>query len=126
MVPIFIAVTSMFAQADAERNIPSNCTCDGSRKADVLFQGIPFDAQLILSDDGRSAEPRQATLFHVAKKLKGDAPADAKVWHVTDPDKCGVKFVYGRRYEVRARTIDGALETDSCLMPEAAVKKRSF
>jgi hypothetical protein len=56
--------------------------------------------------------------------LKGDLPADVEIWHVTYAEKCGVRFVYGRRYTVRARTVKAALETNSCLVKDAAAEKQ--
>ena len=96
------------------------CSCVKKEEGErVEFTGVASDAQLVLGADGRSAEARQATIFRV---LKGaDDSETAKVWHVTDPAKCGVKFDYGKRYDVVAlKKADGALETSYCVMPRAA------
>lgn len=98
------------------------CSCAGVDKAPLVsFTGIASDAQMTLGPDGRSALPRQATIFDVVKGKSADVPNPAKVFHVTDPAKCGVKFDYGKRYVVTAvKTENGELETSYCLMPKPA------
>lgn len=98
------------------------CSCAGvdTSKA-VSFVGIASDAQMTLGADGRSAEARQATIFRVMKGKSADVPDPAKVWHVTNPAKCGVKFDYGKRYAVTAvKNENGELETSYCVMPKTA------
>lgn len=99
------------------------CVCTPARaQADILFRGVVVDAELRASGDGRSVQPRQATIFRVEKTLKGEAATPMKVWHLTDARKCGVTFSYGGSYLVRARLKNGAAETDLCLMPELKAK----
>ena len=75
---------------------------------------------MTLGDDGRSAKARQATIFRVLKGAGESVPDPAKVWHVTNPAKCGVTFDYGKRYDVTAvRKSSGELETNYCVMPRA-------
>lgn len=95
------------------------CSCANAEKgATVAFTGIASDAQVILGEDGRSAEARQATIFRVLRGKSADVPDLAKVWHVTNPAKCGVKFDYGKRYDVVAlKKANGELETSYCVMP---------
>ena len=98
------------------------CSCaDVDKTKLVSFTGIASDAQMTLGADGRSAEARQATIFRVLKGESADVPDPAKVWHVTDPAKCGVKFDYGKRYIVTAvKKENGDLETSYCVMPKPA------
>lgn len=97
------------------------CSCAGVDKSQLIsFTGIASDAQMTLKADGRSAEPRQATIFRVLNGANADLPDPAKVWHVTDPAKCGVRFDYGKRYDIVAqRKENGDLETSYCVMPKA-------
>lgn len=101
------------------------CACSqADERPRVAFTGYATDAELTLGEDGRSAEERQATIFRVTKGRSADVPELAKVWHVTDPAKCGVKFDYGKRYDVAAvKREDGALETDWCKMGRPAAAK---
>lgn len=98
------------------------CSCANVDKSDLVsFTGIASDAQMILGPDGRSAEARQATIFRVLKGKSADVSDPAKVWHVTDPAKCGVSFDYGKRYTVTAvKKENGELETSYCVMPRRA------
>lgn len=98
------------------------CSCANADKSSLVkFTGIASDAQMLLGADGRSAEARQATIFRVLKGAGGDVPNPAKVWHVTDPAKCGVSFDYGKRYDVvAAKKANGELETSYCVMPKPA------
>ncbi len=98
------------------------CSCAGVDKSTVVsFTGIVSDAQMTLGPDGRTADARQATVFRVVKGKGADVPDPAKVWHVTDPAKCGVKFDYGKRYAVTAlKKENGDLETSYCVMPKPA------
>lgn len=92
------------------------CVCpDVSALEKVEFSGFASDAEVILGDDGRSAKPRQATIFRVDKGPK-DFPSPAKVWHLTKPEKCGVSFSYGRRYDIVAVKKGDEIETNWCLM----------
>ncbi len=75
---------------------------------------------MTLGPDGRTPEARQATIFRVMKGKSADVPDPAKVWHVTNPAKCGVKFDYGKRYTVVAvKKQNGDLETSHCVMPKS-------
>lgn len=96
------------------------CSCANADKSNIVsFTGYAADAEVILGEDGRSAESRQATIFRVTKGRSADVPELAKVWHVTNPAKCGVKFDYGKRYEIIAsKKENGELETSYCLMPK--------
>lgn len=98
------------------------CSCANADKSNLVsFTGIASDAQLTLGPDGRSADARQATIFRVVKGKSADVKDPAKVWHVTDPAKCGVKFDYGKRYMVTVvKKENGELETSYCVMPKPA------
>lgn len=98
------------------------CSCANADRSNLVsFTGIASDAQMILGADGRSAEERQATIFKVVKGKGADVSDPAKVWHVTNPAKCGVRFDYGKRYTViAAKKENGELETSYCLMPKKA------
>jgi hypothetical protein len=100
----------------------ARCTCPAIDKDNLVsFTGIASDAQMTLGDDGRSAEARQATIFRVQKGMGADVPELVKVWHVTNPAKCGVKFDYGKRYTIVAeKNSNGELETSYCVMPKPA------
>ena len=82
----------------------------------VRFQGFASDAEMTLGEDGKTANARQATIFRVLKGAGADVPPLARVYHVTDPAKCGISFDYGKRYDVAAVKKDGVLETDWCRM----------
>lgn len=93
------------------------CSCKAVDESSIVrFTGTASDAEMTLGPDGLSANARQATIFRVLKGESADAPNPAKVFHVTDPAKCGVSFDYGKRYDVIAVKKDGALETNWCLM----------
>ena len=96
------------------------CSCANADKSNLVsFTGYAADAEITLGEDGHSAEARQATIFRVAKGKSVDVPELAKVWHVTNPAKCGVRFDYGKRYEIVAsKKENGELETSYCLMPK--------
>lgn len=100
----------------------ARCTCPAIDKETLVsFTGIASDAQMTVGEDGRSAEARQATIFRVLKGKSADVPELAKVWHVTNPAKCGVKFDYGKRYTIIAKkNSNGELETSYCVMPKPA------
>ncbi len=92
------------------------CACpDVSGAEQVTFTGYASDAELTLGEDGRSALPRQATIFRILKGPK-DLASPVKIWHVTKPEKCGLSFDYGKRYTVVAVKRDDELETNWCLM----------
>jgi len=97
------------------------CSCANKTEGErVTFIGVVTDAELTLGADRRSAQPRQATIFRVLKGAGEKVSDPAKVWHVTDPSKCGVTFDYGKRYEVVAiENEKGDLETSYCVMPGA-------
>ncbi len=93
------------------------CSCKPvDEKSTVRFTGYASDAEITLSDDPQKANPRQATIFRVSKGLSADVADMTKVWHVTDPAKCGIRFDYGKRYDIIAVKKSGALETDWCVM----------
>jgi hypothetical protein len=92
------------------------CVCpDVAGAENVEFSGYASDAVMILGEDGRSAQPRQATVFRVDKGPK-DLVSPVRVWHLTKPEKCGVSFAYGRRYDIVAVKKGDELETNWCLM----------
>ena len=101
------------------------CSCAGAAEREtVTFTGYATDAEVTLAEDGRSAEARQATIFRVTKGGSDDIPERARVFHMTNPAKCGVKFDYGKRYDVTAiRRDDGALETNWCEMGKTTAAK---
>lgn len=112
-----LVAAAAFALSDADGTFL--CVCRKDLPApDIVFRGVVIDAELRASIDGRSVQPRQATIFNVEKTIKGAAATPMKVWHVTDQKKCGVRFNYGEAYTVKARLKNGAAETDLCLMPE--------
>lgn len=127
---IIEAIAAFFAQSSQAGDIrPSRridpyalCSCANVDKSNLVsFIGIASDAEMTLGADGRSAEARQATIFRVLKGEGAGVPDPARVWHVTDPAKCGVKFDYGKRYRVTAvRKENGDLETSYCVMPKPA------
>jgi hypothetical protein len=96
------------------------CSCANADRSNlVAFTGVANDAQMTLGPDGRTAIARQATIFRVLKGKSENVPDPAKVFHVTDPAKCGVKFDYGKRYDVVAvKKPNGELETSYCVMPK--------
>jgi hypothetical protein len=95
----------------------ARCVCQAADPANVVrFTGYASDAEMTLSDDPEKTNARQATIFRVAKGRSDDVAEMTKIYHVTNPAKCGVSFDYGKRYDVVAVKKDGALETDWCLM----------
>lgn len=125
MIEIFLA---FLGQSSAGEFRPTTidpyalCSCASADKSNLVsFTAIASDAEVALAEDGRSAKPRQATIFKVVKGAGDDVPERAKVFHLTDPAKCGVRFDYGKRYEiVAAKKENGELETSYCLMPKPA------
>jgi hypothetical protein len=137
---VFAAATP--ADPPAMKAPPSLCVCRSKNEVAATFEGVAVDAEMILAANGKDVAPRQATIFRVMKIVyaspestvkerkaelfpttrspTGELLRSAKVWHVVDPDSCGVRFAYGRRYTVKARLVGGAFETDSCLSPAAA------
>jgi hypothetical protein len=118
----FLAVLMLQGAADADAPAPRRfdpyllCVCRDEAEAEtVSFTGYATDAQMVLGEDGRSALPRQATIFRIEQGPK-DLNSPVKIWHVTKPEKCGVTFAYGRRYDVVAVKKDDELETNWCLM----------
>ncbi|HNR75608.1 MAG TPA: hypothetical protein PKM48_00635 [Parvularculaceae bacterium] len=101
------------------------CSCANKPEGEeVAFTGVVTDAEMTLGADGRSAKERQATVFRILKGSSEKVPDPAKVWHVTNPSKCGVTFDYGKRYDVVAvRKENGELETSYCVMPDGKNKK---
>lgn len=118
----FIAALLLQAGAEADAPAPRRfdpyllCTCpDVSGAEQVTFTGYASDAELTLGDDGRSALPRQATIFRVLKGPK-DLKTPVKIYHLTKPEKCGLSFDYGKRYDIVAVKKGDDLETNWCLM----------
>jgi hypothetical protein len=118
----FLAAVMMQGAAEADTPAPRRfdpyllCVCrDESGEEQVRFTGYATDAQMILGEDGRSALPRQATIFRIEKGPK-DLASPVKVWHVTQPEKCGVTFAYGKRYDIVAVKKSGEIETNWCLL----------
>lgn len=94
------------------------CGCSAEKLTwDGEFSGIVTDAELRLAPDGRSPLPRQATIFNVLRSDLAAIGDTVKVWHVTDPQSCGVTFSYGRRARVRVRAVEDGWETDWCIDP---------
>lgn len=117
-----LAAVLMQGAAEADAPAPRRfdpyllCVCqDQSAESQVTFSGYAVDAQLILAEDGRSALPRQATIFRIEKGPK-DLASPVKVWHFTKPEKCGLSFAYGRRYDIVAVKKGEEIETNWCLM----------
>ena len=94
---------------------PPKCICGTTPKDVIVFKGIVEDAQVFLNADGTDVLRRQATIFRVTDPGKDKVPSPAKVWHVTNPDDCGLTFNYAKEYTVVARRVNGELETNSCL-----------
>lgn len=92
------------------------CVCpEIDRTKIVRFSGYVTDAQLTLGPDGKSVLDRQATIFESVKSAS-DIGDRVKLWHNIKPEKCGLSFDYGKRYEIVAIRIDDKVETDACLM----------
>lgn len=92
------------------------CVCPDVAGAETVeFSGFASDAEMILGEDKRSTLPRQATIFRVDKGPK-DLKSPVKVWHMTKPEKCGLSFAYGRRYDIVAVKKGDEIETNWCLM----------
>jgi hypothetical protein len=108
-----------FAQPEM-KTPPSKCRCaaPAAGEEDVVFKGLVVDAEMTVDASGVAVEPRQATIFRLIRAVKGEVSGPVKVWHVTNPDKCGVTFDYGKEYTVIARKKNNALETDFCLMKD--------
>ncbi|MBI1365825.1 MAG: hypothetical protein GC153_07675 [Alphaproteobacteria bacterium] len=111
------AATLAAAQAPARDYSapPPKCICGTTPKDVVVFKGVVEDAELRLNAAGTNVQPRQATIFRVTDPGTAHVTGRAKVWHVTDPDDCGVTFNYAKEYTVTARRVKGELETNRCL-----------
>jgi hypothetical protein len=92
------------------------CVCKRPEGDPIRFVGVASDAQLTLGADGLSTEDRQATIFTVVRVKSGDVKSPAKVYHSTNPAKCGISFNYGKRYEIVGVLKNGLIETDWCQM----------
>jgi hypothetical protein len=93
------------------------CSCNVVDEALLVrFTGYASEAELTLSEDPLRTNDRQATIFRVVRGMSDDVAAKTKVYHRTNPAKCGVSFDYGKRYDVAAVKKDGVLETDWCVM----------
>ncbi len=99
----------------------SKCACKEEDVASLIIEGLVIDAELTLAPDRRSTNDRRATIFNVIVNNEADIKGRTKVWHVSNPDQCGVSFDYGKKYKIALRkTEEGQLETDACLMKELA------
>lgn len=119
LVSMLVLLQSGVADAPQFRPTPRENICDCSRTApppDIIFSGVAIDAELRANASGRGAEPRQATIFRVINTMEGSVENPAKVWHITDTVRCGLRFDYGRVYLVLARKAESGIETDACLM----------
>lgn len=98
--------------------IRAKCTCAASKKDDfLLLQGLVVDAELTVSESGRSANDRQATVFDVSGENEKGVSGRTRVHHSANTDKCGVVFDYGKKYTIAVREdVEGEFETDACLM----------
>lgn len=96
----------------------AQCACGDDAPTDyITLRGLVVDAEVTLAPSGRAVNDRQATIFDIVEASGGDAAGRTRVWHLTDPDRCGVAFDYGLSYTLAARRTDeGDLETDACLM----------
>lgn len=118
MIEIVAALLLQAGDASETRRIDPYllCVCPNVAGLEKIeFSGYASDAEMILGEDGRSAEPRQATVFRLDKG-PNDLKSPVKVWHFTKPEKCGVSFAYGRRYDVVAVKRGEEIETNWCLM----------
>ena len=118
----FLVAVMMQGSTEAEDPAPRRfdpyllCVCQEQPEGEqVTFTGYAIDAQVILGEDGRSARPRQATVFRIEKGPK-DLATPVKVWHFTKPEKCGLSFAYGKRYDIVAVKKGDEIETNWCLM----------
>lgn len=115
-----LVISIMLASAP---DAPFLCTCaNNATPADIEFRGVAVDAVLVAAEGGTKVELRQATVFRVTRVIKGEAASPMKVWHLTNPGRCGVTFNYASTYRVKARLKNGRAETDLCLMPELKPK----
>lgn len=123
MIEILAAVA---LQAGAEeggwRRAPKDpyarCVCEAEKDAALVrFRGVAQDAIVTVGPDGRKPEDRQATVFTLMRPAAG-VTSPVKVFHSTAPSKCGVRFDYGKIYDVVAVKSGDALETSYCLMPK--------
>lgn len=118
-----IALAS-FAAAGAtaqppEKTPPRMCGCANAQEGEVIeFVGVAFDAELSLDETGQDVLPRQASIFRVVRAPNRELKTPVKVWHSTEMAKCGVRFDYGKEYQIRARKEGDRLETDYCLMKD--------
>lgn len=109
------------AQPPEIRTPPPACRCEAAAPENaVVFEGIAIDAEITVDETGAAPAARQATVFRVTRRVDGAVENPARVFHVTDPDDCGVAFDYGKRYRVAARETEDALETDRCLIAAVA------
>ena len=125
---IFAGLLALFSIAQAHaadldpapRQRAPKCRCDMSAGQDVFtFTGVVTGAELVLDDKGASVDPRQATIFSVNGAAGLGLKNPVQIWHVTDPDNCGVSFDYGKEYTVIVRKAGKEFETNLCLMKEA-------
>ncbi len=91
----------------------SKCSCPAEPEQEVLIQ-------VTLAADGLSPADRQATIFNITRSGNHDLKGRTKIWHSTIRNQCGVTFDYGRKYKLSVRMIEGAIDTDACLMRQAA------
>lgn len=116
-------VAAALAASSPPADAPFLCACaKPARPADIEFRGVAIDATMVAGQGGANVESRQATVFRVTRVIKGEAATPMKVWHLSDPNRCGVTFNYAASYVVKARLKNGKAETDLCLMPELKPK----
>ena len=126
MISILLAVALQASSAPSAppeiRDLPSKCVCESVDKTSeaeiVAFRGVVSGAEMRVDETGQNPLPRQTTLFRLIKFIEGEAETPVRVVHLTNSDDCGVTFDYGRQYTIRAKRVEGVLETDQCLMPE--------
>ena len=112
---------SSLAEPPRVRAAPLKCVCEEQAEGEAIsVRGSATDAIVLYDEKNREALPRQATLFRVFRASGVEAKTPFKVWHVTDPDECGVAFDYGKVYDVVLRKVGEEYETDLCLMPSLA------
>lgn len=92
----------------------AQCMCKDVAKDDIVrsFIGVVVDAQLFLGTDGKSVTDRQATIFRI---IDGEKSETVKVFHPTEPARCGLQFDYGKEYKINVRKNAKVIETDYCI-----------
>ncbi|MEX0644915.1 MAG: hypothetical protein WD076_06375 [Parvularculaceae bacterium] len=113
-----LALVSASAQEPVKKP-PRLCSCALAQEGEILeFAGVAVDAELALDETGQNVLPRQASIFRVIRAPNKELKTPVKVWHSTETAQCGVRFDYGKEYQIRARKEGDRLETDYCLMKD--------